>query len=166
MKKLLTLTAVIVLAIAANAQQKAADKKVTFGVGPTVSLPFGSFGDAYSFGIGAEIEATYHASSSFQAFAQAGYANFSGKTIMSIKIPSVGYIPVLVGGRYVTNGFSIGAGIGYGNFTGSGSSSGGFAYSPQIGYNFGKVNLIGSYNGVSTSGSTSSFAAVKAYYNF
>lgn len=164
MKKLLTLTAVIVLAIAANAQQKAADKKVTFGVGPTVSLPFGSFGNAYSFGIGAEIEATYHASSSFQAFAQAGYANFLKKANMNI--PSVGYIPVLVGGRYVTNGFSVGAGIGYGNFNGSGSSSGGFAYSPQIGYNFGKVNLIGSYNGVSTSGSTSSFAAVKAYYNF
>ncbi|MBP9740920.1 MAG: hypothetical protein KBD28_09550 [Chitinophagaceae bacterium] len=114
-------------------------------------------------GYGAELQLTYEASTNFEGFAQVGYSSFSGKGAGS---GSVGFLPILVGGRYVSNGLSFGAGIGYGSFSGSGSSSGGFAYSPQVGYSFGKSQLIGSYNGISTSGSTSSFIGFKFFYGF
>jgi|JI6StandDraft_1071083.scaffolds.fasta_scaffold22236_2 hypothetical protein len=164
MRKLFLATLVFVSFSMANAQSKTSGGKLTFGAGPVLSLPIGDFGQAYSLGYGAEFQLTYEASTNFQGFAQVGYSSFSIKS--SLGSGSTGFLPILVGGRYVSNGLSFGAGIGYGSFSGGGSSSGGFAYSPQVGYSFGKSQLIGSYNGISTSGSTSSFIGVKFFYGF
>ncbi len=167
MKKIFTLALATVIVFAVNAQDKkksSSDKSFTFGVGPSLSFPIGDMGLFYSFGYGAEAQATYHASESFNAFAQVGYNNFSVKS--SVGSGSTGFIPFLVGGRYVSNGFTAGAGIGYGSFSGGGASSGGFAYSPQIGYSFNNVQVLAHYTGVSASGGSNSFIGVKAFYNF
>lgn len=164
MKKIFTLVLATVIVFTVNAQDKkeSSGKGFSFGVGPSLAFPMGNFGKVYSFGYGAELQATYHASESFEGFAQVGYNNFSIKN--SFGSGSIGFIPVLVGGRYVSSGFSVGAGIGYGSFTKGGG--GGFAYSPQIGYSFGSVQVLAHYSGVSATGGSNSFIGLKAFYNF
>jgi len=161
MKKIFTLALATVIVFAVNAQDKkksSSDKSFTFGVGPSLSINSG--GGQSIFGYGVEVQGTYHASESFAGFAQVGYNNYSKNGA------SFGFIPVLVGGRYVSGDFSIGAGVGYGSLSGGGSSSGGFAYSPQIGYNFGNVQVLAHYTGLSVTGGSTSFFGVKAFYNF
>ncbi|MBX2930715.1 MAG: hypothetical protein KF781_02070 [Chitinophagaceae bacterium] len=167
MKKIFTLALATVIVFTVNAQDKkeSSSKGFSFGVGPSLSFPMGNFGKTYSFGIGAELQATYHASESFEGFAQVGYNNFSGKSISGFKVPSIGFIPVLVGGRYVSSGFTVGAGVGFGSFTKGGGS--GFMYSPQVGYSFGNIQVLAHYSGVSAKGGGSlSFFGLKAFYNF
>jgi hypothetical protein len=68
----------------------------------------------------------------------------------SIKYDATGYIPILAGVRvYPSATFFIGGQVGYGLFTGNGSSDGGFNYQPQVGYNASQFQLILNYNGVS-----------------
>ncbi|MCZ2222257.1 MAG: hypothetical protein LC122_01305 [Chitinophagales bacterium] len=164
MKKIFTLALATVIVFTVNAQDKkeSSSKGFSFGVGPSLSFPMGDFGKMYSFGYGAEVQATYHVSESFDAFAQVGYNNFSVKS--SLGSGSIGLIPILVGGRYVSSGFSVGAGIGYGSFTKGGG--GGFAYSPQVGYSFGNVQVLAHYSSVSDKTGSLGFIGVKAFYNF
>ena len=169
MKKFLLLTALSLSAFAASVQ--AQDKGVfKLGVGPVASLPFGSFSDSYSFGFGGEVQAKYGITDNIAGFLQTGYTTFIAKTvdlpfIGSYKAPSTGLIPILVGAHYHNSGFIIGAGIGYGKFTASGAG-GGFAYSPQVGYSFGLVDVIANYTGVAVSGGSYSSAGLKVFINF
>ena len=170
MRKLLLLTALSFTAIATSV--KAQDKGVfKLGVGPVAALPFGDYHDLYSFGIGGEAQASYGITDNIAAFLQSGYTALIAKTYegpfgVSIKAPSNGLIPSIVGARYHhVSGFSIGAGIGYGKFTASGAG-GGFAYSPQIGYSIGPVDIIAHYTGVAVSGGSYSSAGLKVFINF
>ncbi|MBS1643387.1 MAG: hypothetical protein JST94_11270 [Bacteroidetes bacterium] len=169
MKKIFTLALLVTVVFTVKAQNKSeskSDNKVTFGVGPALSMPSGDFSNGWSFGIGAEVQVTYHASANFEGFAQAGYSSFSGKTIGGSKVPAMGFIPVLIGARYVTDGFSFGAGLGYGSYSSSGSSSSGFTFSPQIGYSFNQIQVLANYTSTSVSGGNINFFGLKAYYNF
>jgi hypothetical protein len=169
MKKILLLTtlSLSVFITSLKAQDKGGFK---LGVGPVASLPFGDFKSSYSFGFGGEVQAAYGITDNIDGFVQAGYTTFIAKTIDlpflgSIKAPSNGLIPALVGAHYHNSGFMIGAGIGYGKFTASGAG-GGFAYSPQIGYSFGLVDVIANYTGVAVSGGSYSSAGLKVFINF
>ena len=168
MKKLILLAAITCASFAAShAQDKGVFK---LGVGPVAALPFGSFHDSYSFGFGGELQAAYGISDNFAAFLQSGYTQYIAKSyevplLGTIKAPSMGLIPSLVGARYHNSGFMIGGGIGYGKFTASGAG-GGFAYSPQVGYSLGMVDLIANYTGVAVSGGSYSAVGLKVIINF
>lgn len=164
MKKLLAVASLFILTQNVNAQSKAEVKKLTVSVGPVVSLPTGDFGKVYNLGIGAEAQASLGIASGIEGFAQAGYSSFSVKS--SLGSGSTGFIPALIGARYINNGLSFGAGLGYGSFTGNGSSDGGFAYSPQVGYNFSKIQATLHYTSVSIEGTSFGMFGLKAFYNF
>jgi hypothetical protein len=168
MKKIVLLAALAIAGFAANAQKES--KKFTLAAGPVVSFPAGDLSSITTFGIGGEIEGSLSLSESFEGFAQVGYTSFAGKSydvgmgIGSIKLPSTTVVPVLVGGRYVTNGISFGAGLGYASY--SNDLKGGFTYSPQIGYDFGKIKGIVNYTATSVEGGNLSFLGVKVFYKF
>lgn len=162
MKKVLLLALTITVGVlTSNAQ------KFRLGAGPVVSVPLGDFGDINGIGIGAELTGILEFSESFEAFGQVGYQRFAGKTFnilgMSIKGDATNHIPVLFGGRYKTNGFLIGAGLGYGSY---GENSSGFTFSPQIGYSLEKIDIIGNYTSSSLGGGSLSYFGIKTHFKF
>jgi len=165
MKKIILLTAIALTSFAAatNAQEKGGFK---LGVGPVASLPLGDLGDFTSFGIGGEAQASYGITDNIAGFVQAGYSAFLGKD----SGPTWGVMQGLVGARYhMGNGFMAGAGVGYGRLSvKDGGSSGSFAFSPQVGYSFanGRLDVLAHYTGITTSGSMTSFAGLKVFFNF
>jgi hypothetical protein len=168
MKKIFLLAALSLttLAAAVHGQEKGG---LTLGVGPVAALPLGDAGDAYTFGIGGEVQAAYGITDNIAGFVQAGYTQFLAKstTFGGISIDGVktGSIPALIGARYHNSGFMVGVAIGYEKLTASGEG-GGFAYSPQLGYSFGKIDLIANYTGASISSSTFSYVGLKVIFNF
>ncbi|MBI3139894.1 MAG: hypothetical protein HYZ15_15050 [Sphingobacteriales bacterium] len=162
MKKIiLTLAVVLTLSLVTSAQT------FRFGIGPAISLPVGDLSEISSVGIGAEITGIAEFSESFEAFAQAGYQSFAGKKIdvfgSPVKLDALNHIPIIVGARYKTGGFLLGGGIGFASW---GENSSGFAYSPQIGYSTGNIDIIAQYHGTAMNGGTLSYVGVKAYYKF
>jgi hypothetical protein len=170
MKKFVLTAILAIVSYAVNAQQET--KKFRLALGPTLSMPLSDFKETSKLGFGAELEGSLSLSESFQGFAQVGYASFSGKSFdlgfgTTYQVPTISLIPVLIGGRYVTNGISFGAGLGYSSFKASGTSSeGGVTYSPQIGYDFGKIQGIINYTSTSVDGSNISFLGLKVFYKF
>lgn len=170
MKKIILLTAITLTSFAAatNAQEKGG---FTLGVGPVAALPLGDFGDFYSFGVGGEVQAAYGITDNIAGFVQVGYSQYFAKSMdfggISIKGDATGLIPALVGARYHTSGFMVGAGIGYAKLTAE-DAGGGFAYSPQIGYSFanGKLDVIAHYTGITTSDVSTSMVGLKVFFNF
>jgi hypothetical protein len=93
-------------------------------------------------------------------------------------------IPVLVGVNYKAGNFRPGLGIGYSTasatFDVSGSlaagtnleviedasSAGGLTISPQLGYNFNKIDIVAQYLSISASGGNASGFGLKVFYNF
>lgn len=143
-----------------------------FGAGVRLALPIGTFGDNYSFGVGGELQGEYGFSEKFSGVFTTGYTSFFGKTVNlgafgSVKIPSLGLIPILAGVRvYPSPQFFIGAQAGYALFTGSGNSSGAFDYQPQVGYNGTNIQVALNYNGATKSGSTNGHIGLTAIYKF
>lgn len=137
------------------------------GAGPVLSVPTGNLQKINSIGIGAELTGILEFSESFQAFGQVGYQNFLPKTMSylgtSVKGESTSHVPFLFGGRYVSNGFLIGAGLGYGTY---GKGSSGFTFSPQIGYSLDRIDIIGNYTSSSVGGASLAYFGVKAHYKF
>jgi hypothetical protein len=165
-KTLFSFVVLSFIVIAASAQTT--DAPFTLSVGITPTLPLGDFGKGYSFGIGGQIQGEYMFSDNLTGVATTGYTSFFGKTqtvsvltgvdnsgnpvysSQSVKNPSVGHIPILVGARfYPSEQFFAGAQIGYGIMTGSGTTRSGFEYRPQVGYNAGPLQFILYYDGLS-----------------
>lgn len=170
MKKVILAVAIIFAGfINVNAQPT---EGFSFGAGIRLGLPIGDFGDVSSFGVGGELQGEYGFSEMFSGVITTGYTNFFGKDYDvpgggTIEYESTGYIPILVGARvYPSTSFFIGAQIGYGLFTGGGSSDGGFNYQPQIGYNGSKFQVALNYNGVSINSFNYSHIGLTAIFKF
>lgn len=171
MKKLvLALSVLCATAFVSKAQMAAGDFK--FGAGLHLGLPVGTFHNGYSFGIGGELQGEYAFTEQVTGIATSGYTSFFGKTQdlgggFTYKAPATGQIPIIVGPRfYPSEQFFVGAQIGLGIFTGGGSSTSGFEYRPQIGYNGDMFQLTLSYDGVSVTGGTFSHIGLSAIYKF
>jgi len=94
MKKALSLLIVLVLfAGFTNAQSK-----ITLGVGGTLALPMGTFGDVASTGFGGLVRGEMGISS-YIGTASVGYLTFGAKDLGGVKA-TWSAIPILVGGKY------------------------------------------------------------------
>jgi hypothetical protein len=161
MKKLILTSAIAVFTmISLNTM---AQGKFKFGAGAGLALPVGDLGKSTSFGFGVDVQGTYVINEKVEAFAQSGYASFSGKDGGD----AVGHIPFLLGARYVAGKFLGGLGIGYGTFTFNGESGSGLSFCPQLGYRATeKIDILAQYSSTSDDGVTLSFLGLKGIYNF
>jgi hypothetical protein len=185
MKKLLFLFASLaIMVITANAQIGIASlpkskakpyaesaSQFHFGAGISLGLPIGDWSDFWSFGIGVEAQGEYMFSEKFSGVINSGYTSFLGKTVDfglgSQKIDAVGWIPILAGVRvYPSPKIFIGARVGVGILTGGGSSSTGFQYRPEVGYNGGPIQIALGFNGWSKNGENDNFIGLTAIYVF
>jgi hypothetical protein len=180
MKKVLLSLAIVAAAFGANAQSEDASK-LKFSVGVEAAAPFGDFADGYSFGIGGSAQADYWVAPEFALTLNAGYISFQGKTVTtpsytifgftipgtSYKNPSVGFIPVLAGGKYNFTSQLYGSaqlGVTFSDQKGSGSI---FTYAPGIGYKFtDNLDAVVKYTGYSQKGGTLSSAGIRVAYTF
>jgi hypothetical protein len=166
MKKSIFLALLICASFSSFAQSDD-DKTFKFGIGPSLSLPLGDLKDATSVGVGFELTGVYSLSDNIAAFAQLGIDVFkSADSFDGESSDNLLHIPLMVGARFTTNGFFAGAGIGYGLWTGGGGSSNGLLYSPQIGYDFGKIQILADYTGTSVTGGSLSYFGLKAFRTF
>jgi hypothetical protein len=170
MKKILSISLLIASFFGAKAQKTAGD--FNFGVGVHLGLPTGNLHTTSSFGIGGEVQGEYAFSENLTGVATSGYTSFTGKSYdfgfgVSGKYPALGQIPILVGARYYPAAqFFVGAQIGFGIWTGSGSSTSGFEYRPQIGYDLSPIQLSLHYDGTSVSGGSLGYVGLSALYTF
>jgi hypothetical protein len=170
MKRLL-LASLFAAAFFTGAHSQSESSGFRFGVGLSLGLPIGNFGDDYSFGIGGEAQGEYMFTEKVSAVLNSGYTSFIGKSIdvggASYKVPAVGLIPILAGVRvYPASQFFIGARAGIGIFTGSGNSTSAFQYRPEVGYNGGPIQVALSFNGLSKNGASNNFIGLTGIYVF
>jgi len=173
MKKQLLILAVLFLSITAVNAQSKSDDGVVFGGGVNLALPIGNnFSTYYSFGIGLKVQAEKMFTDQVSGIGSIGYTDFFAKSFddgsgNSVKASAFGLIPILVGARYyASTNFFIGAQIGLGIGTGGGSSTSGFDYLPQIGYNADQYQVVLGYNGLSESGGTINHLDLSFVYKF
>ncbi len=171
MKKVFLAFAIAVISLGSASAQETSGG-FHFGGGLRLGLPMGDFKEFQGIGIGLELQGEYLFSPMISGTITTGYTSFMGKDVdlgggTSIKTKSMGYIPILAGLRvYPSPNFFIGAKAGYGMFTGSGESDGGFNYEPQIGYNGTKIQIALGYNGWSKDGSTLNHLGLSGIYKF
>lgn len=152
MKKLvLSIVAMFVISVASFGQGR-------FSGGLELALPMGDFADGVGtgFGVSARYEAPINDNLSWMA--TAGYLTFGGKS--DTFIDNVSIIPVNAGLKYYFggesfNGLYAGGELGLNfvsvktketDFTESGSASETeFGFAPQIGYQFGNIDISGRY---------------------
>lgn len=156
MKKILVLAAVLFVTATSFAQSDATTTGGTeFSIGVDGALPLGDFKEAYNFGIGGSAKFAYNIDEVIALTLQAGYLSFSGKDLgQGFKLPSLGVIPVKVGGRYTFGGGVYGEpqlGLSFLNH-GGGSA---FTYAFNLGYHMVPgVDISARYEGFSKSGSS------------
>ena len=166
MKKTILFIALAMFAGCVFAQNDSDEKTFKFGIGTTFSLPAGDLKNASSYGIGFELTGIYNFAENIDFFAQAGADFFNSSTPYGTSLLQ---IPVIAGVHYKINGFFAGAGVGYGHWISSNSespSTGGFLYSPQIGYNFGKLQILLNYTSTIVTGGSLSYAGLKLFRTF
>lgn len=142
------------------------DKVFKFGVGGTISVPLGDLKESTTYGVGFEVTGVYSITENIAAFAQTGINVFKGQSNYGYDDASLLNIPFLAGARFKTGGFFIGAGAGYGRFTSDGTTLSGFMYSPQVGYDLGKMQVLLHYSATSVTGGTLSYVGLKAFRTF
>ncbi len=146
------------------AQSDDNDEKIFhFGLGGTISLPIGDLKEATSYGVGFEIQPSYSFTQNVEGFLQTGVNVFKGKEYFGTATNSLLHVPILVGARFKTNHFFAGAGVGYGLWTSDGQSSNGFTYSPQVGYDGGKIEVGLNYTSTVVTGGSNSYIGIKIF---
>jgi len=171
MKKLvLALSIICATAITSRAQMAQGD--FHFGVGVHLGLPTGNLNTTSSFGVGGEVQGEYAFTDQITGVATSGYTSFFGKSYnfgggFSGKYPALGQIPIIVGARfYPSEQIFVGAQVGLGIWTGGSSSTSGFEYRPQVGYNADMFQVILSYDGTSVTGGSLGYVGLTALYKF
>ena len=166
MKKLLLSAMLVTLSFAVFAQYDE-EKPFHFAVGGEVSLPMSDLKASAVYGVGVNVRASYKFTDFIEGFVQTGVHVFKGDEAYYYgDAANILHLPVMAGARINAGGFVAGAGIGYGMYAVSGSSSGGFLYSPHVGYDFGSFEAQVSYTGVSVSGGSLPYLGVRAFYKF
>lgn len=171
MRKLILLSFIIILSSLTVSAQK--NGTTRFSLGPEIGFATGTFSNIAGFGIGAIIQAEHFYQENLSVTALFGFVDYFGASIpnTNTKYKSSLILPLRVGGRYyIGDGFHVGAQIGVGFISGA-SSSTGFAYSPQVGYNFrtskGKaIDATFKYDGYAVSGGSLSALGVRLAYIF
>ena len=141
-----------------------AQSNTTLSLGAELSLPVGTFGDIYSFGIGASGQAKFGIGGNSALTLYAGYISYSLKSVYGSG--SQGYIPLLGG---IEAGLSpkvfASAQLGVTTFTkGRGSA---FTYSPGIGFRLSKnFSALLKYTAQSKGGATSGAVGTRLAYIF
>lgn len=177
MKKVLSLIVVLVLfAGFTNGQSK-----LTLGVGGTLALPMGTFGDVVDMGFGGLVKGEM-GFGSIIGTASVGYLTFGGKDVVGYK-SSWSAIPILVGAKYpFASSF-------YGSFEAGlnmvtveatspeikwgttvlypaqtvSTSSTEFGYALGVGYQLSAIDIVLKYQ---TMASSANFIGVNVIYNF
>jgi hypothetical protein len=156
MKKTIFLS---MLAIAINFSANAQKQNFSFSVGGGLSSISASGGNGNSAtGFGVDLVGKTNLSETLEGFVQTGYSSFSENGA------SLSNTPFLVGVNFQAGVFKPGLGIGYSNFSGGGSSTGGFAFSPQIGYNIDKVDVVAHYTSTSLNNGSFNIIGLKVLY--
>lgn len=166
MKKLFFIAAFTAVSFAVQAQDKTT-KPLKFSIGLEAALPLGDFGDVSSFGIGGSAQADYSIAEKLAITLNAGYISFSGKTFSGIKLPAVGFIPVLAGIKYDLTPQLYGSaqlGVTFSDQSGGGSI---FTYAPGLGYKFTEnFDALLKYTGYSDKGGTLNTVGLRIAYTF
>lgn len=160
MKKLFfSLTALVFMVNIARAQSN-----INLSLGAELSLPVGTFGDVYSFGIGASGQANFGIGGTAALTLYAGYISYSLKSTYGSG--SQGYIPLLGGVQFGLSPKVFGsAQLGVTNFTKGGGTA--FTYSPGIGFMLGRnISALLKYTAQSKNGATSGAVGARVAYIF
>ncbi|HUZ59022.1 MAG TPA: hypothetical protein VMU83_09585 [Hanamia sp.] len=146
MKKIIILTLIATTtSFIAMAQREGITR---FSLGPELGIatsnPLSGMPDnkGWGLGIGGSAEVEHFFQQNLSGTFYIGFISYGGRSAGSnLKNKAYNVIPVKVGGNlYAGRNFHIGAQIGVGLNSESGSSVTTFAYSPQIGYNFSSKN--------------------------
>ena len=150
-----------------QAQDKASTNPNVFSLGLEASLPIGTFGDFYSFGIGGSVQIEHKISQQTGLTLNIGYISYSVKS--SLGSGHTAFIPVLAGVKqyfspsiygHAQLGASFGSGSGGGTY---------FTYSPGIGFVISKnIDALVKFVGISggSGGGSLNSIAVRLAYNF
>jgi hypothetical protein len=171
MKKLLFLTLLTLgLTIHASAQGIG---KLKLSIGPELLFAAGDFSTTNGLGIGATAQLEVYLKENLSVTGITGFNTFLGKSAGSgVKYKNATIIPIRVGGRYYVGlGFHLGAQVGVGFVNTAGVGSTGFAYSPQVGYNFktlkGKaIDATLKYDGYAIKGGSIAAVGIRLAYVF
>lgn len=142
MKKIILLIAITIASVSIASAQR--EGKTRFSIGPELGyatsnpLKAISGNKGWGLGIGVSAEVEHFFQQNLSGVAHIGFVSYSGRSSgPNTKNKAYTTIPITVGGNaYAGKNIHVGAQIGVGLNTISGSSATTFAYSPQIGYNF------------------------------
>lgn len=162
MKKSILIFALVLFTTQIFAQDDENEKAFKFGLGGTISLPLGDLKQSAIYGLGFEALGVYNLSTNIAAFAQLGINVFKSQPIYG-DAGGILNTPLLAGVRFKSDGFFVGAGVGYGRFVSSGNSLSGLMYSPQIGYDMGSYQLLLHYSSTVVTGGNLSYAGLKFF---
>jgi len=165
MTKTILLALFVLSSVSLFAQYEDDEKPFHFGIGTALSLPLGDLKEGTSYGIGFEVQPSYAFTENIEAFLQAGAHVFKGNSDYGDDANLL-HIPLLVGARFKASGFFAGAGVGYGLWSSSGESLNGLMYSPQIGYDGGKIEIGANYSSTKVTGGTFSYFGIKLFRKF
>ena len=146
-------------------------QKFKFGFGGALLFPSGDFKNSSGFGMGVEATGVYDFSDKFLGFMQVG-SDFltvidTGKFVGGPAFQLTYHMPFIAGIRFKIGDFFAGGGIGYGLFANGDESSGGFSYSPQIGYQLNQhYHFIFHYTSTLVDGNNRPYFGIKAFHTF
>ncbi len=165
MKKIIVLTSIFLnISFLALAQREG---KTRFSIGPELGIATSNPLEAvpgnkgWGLGIGASAQAEHFFQKNVSGTFYVGLVSYAGRSAGSnLKNKAYTVIPLKVGGNlYAGTNFHLGAQIGVGLNSESGTSVTTFAYCPQIGYNFSKndhpLDLTLKYDGYAGHGNFS-----------
>lgn len=181
MKKRFTLMLLMTAISATTVLAQKGDKKINAGI--DIGMPIGDFGNAYGIGFGATAKGLYGISDIGQITLTMGYIHFGIKDAPDEISGSAGLIPILGGYRHHFEklyaegqfGFTVvRSSMKYKNLEGipglgeiGGSSSNtNLGYAFGVGYLFDKWDLGLRFQGVSSSGGSLNFVALRVGYSF
>ena len=135
-------------------------------IGANIGLPVGDIEEISDFQAGADLAYMVGVADMLYVGPKIGYARFfmDEDNFGGFEVDDPAFQPIAGSGRIsLARGLFFGTDLGYAVGLNDGND-GGFYYKPQVGYNFGKIGLVGSYTGISVDGG--SFGAINLGLEF